>query len=44
VYVAGSLNLYLPAGYKVALVGRQDGSSWQLLKQGRLTAALIGKY
>ncbi|MDP4268209.1 MAG: hypothetical protein Q8880_12340 [Bacteroidota bacterium] len=44
VYTAGSLNIYLPAGYKIALVGRQDGSSWQLLKQGRLTATLIGKY
>jgi hypothetical protein len=44
VYAGGSMNVYLNAGEKIALVATQDSAGWQTLKRGRLTAVLVGKY
>lgn len=44
VYAGGSLDIYLNKGERIAIVGSQDSTGYQTLKQGRLTAVLVGKY
>jgi hypothetical protein len=44
VYAGGSLNLDLLQGDKIALVGSQDSTGYQTLKQGRLTALLVAAH
>jgi hypothetical protein len=44
VYADGSIHLHLNQGERIALVASQDSTGYQTLKQGRLTAVLVGKY